>query len=421
MAHDPPAEVRALRGTMNRLKRLRRDERGSLAVLAALLMAMLVIVTGAAVSFSRAAAARTELQVLADAGALAGVRALGQPSSTDSSVRQAVQALATVLRMGDRKTPATLSVAIESRSPVRLTVTATDHVPVLFGGLVGFDTMKVVRFATAIGDPPRTLCLLLLEAAAAGALSIGGSSEVRADDCVAQINSAAAGAISASGGASAAMMLTQVAGPASTLRNFTPTPLWNQPVLEDPFAARLTWPSAAAACTYEALTISDSGSSLRPGVYCGGLTLGSNAEVTLEPGVHVVKTGGLSVGSNAVLNAPGGVTLVLIDPSAIFDIRGSARVQAPREGPWRGMAIAIKPQGVERVSAVGAGGEVQIQGALYMPSQSLEITGNSATVGRGTSSLIVARRLGLLGTTQLVLAGDAQIFSVVAVPPRVTH
>jgi hypothetical protein len=384
-------------------------------------MALLVIVAGVTVSFSRATAAGRELQALADAGALAGLHALGQRSATEASVRQAVQALSAVTKMGTRQGPATLSVVIESRAPFRLTVTARDEVPVLFGGLVGLDSMQVTRFATAVGDPPRTLCLLLLDAAAAGALSIGGSSAVRARECVAQINSAASGAISAAGGGSATMDVTQVTGPASALRNVSPTPLWEQPAMEDPFEALITWPSADAACTRQSVSISASDASLPPGVYCGGLTIGSNAGVTLEPGVHVIKTGNLNIGSKAVLEAPGGVTIVLIDPQGLVEMRGKARIEAPREGAWRGMAIAVKPQGVERVFTMTAEGEMQIAGAVYIPTQRLEITGNSATVGGGTSSLIVAKRLTLLGTGRLALEGDAQIFSMLATPLRLTH
>jgi hypothetical protein len=420
MKPTAPVPRRPRRGLVP-LDRIARDERGNFAVMAALLIGLLAVTGGAAVSFTRAAAAGKELQALADAGALAAVRALAEPDATDSSVHGVVQALPRVIRMGDRRTPATLTVAIESRAPNRLTVTARDHVPVHFGEMIGLSRLAVARSATAVGEPPRTLCLLLLEAAAAGALSIGGSSAVRAPDCVAQINSAAAGAISISGGASAAMKTTHVTGPASMLRSFTPAPLWSQPAVSDPFAAQITWPSAGAPCTYQSLSISGVGSRLSPGVYCGGLTLGSNAGVTLEPGVHVISTGHLSVGSNAVVDAPAGVTIVLLDPLGTFDVRGTARIQAPREGPWRGMAIAVKPQAAERISAMGAGGEMQIRGALYLPTQKLEITGNSAAVGRGTSSLIVARKLALTGTADLELEGDARMFSVLEVPLKLTH
>jgi hypothetical protein len=321
--------------------------------------------------------------------------------------------------MGDRRTPVTLTVTIASRAPNKLIVAARDNVPVLFGEIVGISTLAVARSATAVGDPPRTLCLLLLEPLAAGALSFGGSSAVRAQDCVAQINSAASGAISASGGASAAIRETGVTGPESALRNFTPAPRWNRPAVSDPFAPQITWPSAAAACTYQSVSVEGVGSRLRPGVYCGGLTLGSNSGATLEPGVHVIRTGGLSIGSNAVLDAPAGVTIVLLDPLGTIDIRGTARIQAPRAGSWRGMAIAVKPQPAERTSAVG--GEMRIQGALYLPSQRLEITGNGAAVGRGTTSLIVARKLALSGTADLELEGDAQLFSVLDTPLHLTH
>jgi hypothetical protein len=113
------------------------------------------------------------------------------------------------------------------------------------------------------------------------------------------------------------------------------------------------------------------------------------------------------------------VTIVLLDPLGTIDIRGTARIQAPRAGSWRGMAIAVKPQPAERTSAVG--GEMRIQGALYLPSQRLEITGNGAAVGRGTTSLIVARKLALSGTADLELEGDAQLFSVLDTPLHLTH
>ena len=40
---------------------------------------------------------------------------------------------------------------------------------------------------------------------------------------------------------------------------------------------------------------------LRPGVYCGGITVSNNASVTFNPGVYILLGGGLDVSNNGSL------------------------------------------------------------------------------------------------------------------------
>jgi hypothetical protein len=91
-------------------------------------------------------------------------------------------------------------------------------------------------------------------------------------------------------------------------------------------AAKITWPAAgtcdAARTNYRA---KKGVSQIEPGNYCGGMRFASGAKVTLKPGTYVVQSGSVSFGANAQVDGPGGVTLVLLDPTGSIDMQGGPR------------------------------------------------------------------------------------------------
>jgi hypothetical protein len=187
---------------------------------------------------------------------------------------------------------------------------------------------------------------------------------------------------------------------------FRPAPAVNSPSLEDPYASRITWP-APTKCDYDASVV-DQGSgplTLKPGVICGDFDL-KKREVTLQPGVYILRDGDLRLSSGALLRAPHGTTIVMLGADSTVEVRAGARLEltAPAGGPWDGIALAQKPQPQERTSTVIGGGEVAIDGIVYLPTQLLVVTGGGSGTSKSWGGLVV-NRIELKGNGQLNLAG----------------
>jgi Flp pilus assembly protein TadG len=398
------------------LQQFLKDGRGGIAVPGAIVTMVLTMAVGASLNMARAGAAATELQDLADSAAVAAAMVARDPGSDLSDMQATATALQRGVTAGAPGTKATLAVAVERRTPAKITVTATQAVPIVFGEFFGKEELVIERKATAEVGAARPICVLLLEPSAAAAWMMSGSASVRATDCLAQVNSRASGAISVGGSAWTRMLDTHVAGPASTVSGFRPAPLFNQKVLADPFVKKVVWPSASGGCAAanQNRIVTDS-QTLKPGDYCGGLSF-EGTNINLGQGTYVIKTGSLNIGSNAeVKTTGGGVTFVLLDPLATVTMRGNVSLTAPRRGAWRGIAVAVKPQPTQVVSRLTGGGGMQIDGALYLPTQRMITDGNNSSLP-GRANLLVARSLEMSGTSNLTFTGDAGLL-VADTPP----
>src|SRR5690349_7725517 len=123
---------------------------------------------------------------------------------------------------------------------------------------------------------------------------------VLAPNCAVVSNSTNARGIAADNNSE--MVATQIcsAGGASGMRsNFTPAPIEDCPAIEDPLANR---PEPNASGCDRLLVLQVIGSQrLRPGVYCGGITVLPGATARLDPGIYVIKNGPLLVMNGGTL------------------------------------------------------------------------------------------------------------------------
>ena len=370
------------------------DARGSTSVLAAFALLGVAGVTVAAVEMSRTAAAETALQDLADSTALRTARAHSLEEQAAAAL--ASEAEATVLSQMAQQNPG----ATDPTADVAF-AEDRDAVTVRLSQKVGmFGTVSAE--ATAVEEAPALVCLLVLEPEDAGAWSITGNATVTARDCAAQVNSASARALSGGGAARVEMLRTLVVGPGTPVRGFEPAPRYGQPVVADPYADKLPWPNPTT-CNQTNLVLKKGATALQPGVYCGGLELGSHATADLAPGVYVLKNGPLKIASHAVLNAGSGVTFVMVGDGGFVESRAGAslRLKAPTTGPWAGFVVAQPAGGKERQSSVViGGGDVSVDGMFYLPSQRMMLSGG----GAGALGAMVVKTLDMRGNGRLKLS-----------------
>jgi len=136
---------------------------------------------------------------------------------------------------------------------------------------------------------------------------------------------------------------------------------------------------------------------INPGTWCNGVTFGSSAQIKLNPGVYYVNGGTFSVGGAVVMNGTG-VTIVLTGSAsdgyspayANVSIGNGATVAlaAPTTGTTQGIAFFGDPNApVSTTSNFGGGAQMNITGAIYFPSDTVQFN-NGISNPSGCTQLI---------------------------------
>lgn len=386
------------------IARLMGDRRGAAAPIVALLAVLLAAAIGGATDLTGVSSTGAKLQDAADSAALATTLTVVNNASVPQGELEAkARELSKPVLKGLSNKAVTSTVKVVSNSPAKVTVTLAQDYTTVFGALLGMRTVRVTREATAEAGQGVELCLLLLSNAS-DALTVGGTADLKAVKCGVQVNSKSSNAIGGHGNASVNSLKTYVAGPTKSAPNFTPQPLFNQSAVADPFAAQMPWP-ATSTCTLNVGTLKKQTKTLSPGVICGGIDIGNGGVLKLNPGVYVLQTGSVSVKSGGVLEGGAGATLVLTDPLGTVTVQagGSLILEGAKTGPWKNIALAVKPQPVELTSTLIGGGDFVLDGIVYMPSQKLNLTGGASIEKKESPRAFVANRLELSGNGQVFM------------------
>lgn len=389
------------------------DERGNAAVVFALALLPVVGAAGAAVDYSRLSAERTRLQAVVDRAAIAATLA---PDASDTQ-RIAVAtsffpppppASAPPVPEKERRTltvtPGGSSVVVEASVPVKTAVMDA----------LGFDWVRVsVRSRAETVETGRPVCVLALHPNARDAISFAGNATFTASGCAIHANSTSGSAISQQGSATAKAWSFCAVGGVSQSGGLTSTNPASAAAKggcfrqKDPFKD-LPRPTVGL-CTGQTTNVSvnpNQTKTLDPGTYCNGLDL--KGTVTLRPGVYVIKGGTLSISSQANVTGEG-VTFYLTDTGASFDINGggTVRLSAPTTGDLKNMLIMQNPaSNPGAVNKLNGNSTTHVKGAIYVPTQTISITGSGGFGSTGTFMPLVASMLSFSGnsTTQADVA-----------------
>jgi hypothetical protein len=147
---------------------------------------------------------------------------------------------------------------------------------------------------------------------------------------------------------------------------------------------------AAMPCDFTNITVNDN-QILTQGVYCGGISI-DDTNVTMQPGLYVMKGGGFEVKSggsltahgvsiintNGVLNNPNKFEIVFIHSAATVDMT------AMTTGAMKGILFYQDPAagqaGHYYENHIHSSATSVMTGTLYFPTQGLELGGSAATV-----------------------------------------
>jgi len=384
------------------LSRFAGDRVGNVSMIFGITLFPVLALTGAAIDYSRAFDVRSALQNAADAAALAAADKFAGDESTLQKLGEDI--FSANLAATKANVAATTNVSFGDDTA---TVTASSSVETVLLGLMHIDTIAVGVTATAENAPEiGPVCVLALDRGADEAIGLDGTAEMVANDCVVHANSRSDVALTAPGSTNGeADTFCAVGGHEG--QGFSPEPIRNCSLVLDPFAD-IEQPLTSG-CDFNNKRFNHGSHSIAPGIYCGGMTINSFAEVTMAPGLYIIKEGPLTMHANSQL-AGTDVTIYLVGEDAVFDIKSNSNIDitAPSFGPYAGFAIIQdRDSDFGETSLLEGGGILRIVGSIYLPQQTLK-TGGQGSIGQDSPYMpIVAKTVKFHGNATITINVDS--------------
>lgn len=356
----------------DRIRRFARDVRGNIAIVAALGSIPFVLAAGIAVDYSRAAAAKSNLQAAIDAAVLAGAR-----DGSSSWTTLATNVLNAQLKTGDL---AVASTTFSQDASGRYVGSATGSVKSTFAGLVAVQSLPVNATATAVVKATTDrVCILLLNSSAAPGLLLNSGATIDAPNCQVHVRSTGNPAATFNAATTLTSKKICVAG-ASVIDNGGSHPNLSKgcTTVTDPFAGTLPTP-ASASCSYSNVTVNGGTYTANPGVYCGWTNLNNGVTVNFQPGVYVIKGGGVNVNGGTWTGT--GVTFYFADTSYIqFNGTVKLSLTAPTSGTYANILMYEASGLAKSAFTINATAGALLNGLIWLPSRQLTLnSGASAT------------------------------------------
>lgn len=364
------------------LARFTKCQRGVTALLFGIMLIPLMAFTGIAIDYSRSYAVRSEIQGILDATALAVAASTHLTSDERIALGQKTfDAIWTAKSFAHNPTPNILITRDVATSEDVVQVTAGSAVQTAILGVMNIDQIDVDAVATAVTIKASPICLLSLSRTANRAISIQGGATLSATGCSVHANSSDADAIYASGSSNAtAEQFCAVGGHEGN--NFTPTPK-TCGYVEDPYKDMFAPNTSGCDFNNRKIKKQDGPTTLTPGVYCGGIDVQTQANVTFGSGLYVIKDGALEFSSGSTVTGTG-VTYYFTGNNTRLSIISSATVDlsAPTSGVYEGFVFIQDPlsnpgQLTGQQNEIQGGGSITIVGTIYFPTQPITISGNA--------------------------------------------
>jgi len=211
------------------------------------------------------------------------------------------------------------------------------------------------------------------------ALEVGSDSTFTANGCAVGVNSTNKDAIEVSSGSCLTADQVRVSGGYNGSCFSTPPETGVNAPCEPPVYPP---PLVPGGCDWVEREVEGT-RTLDPGIYCDGLEIKSGAEVTLNPGLYIIKGDTFKInGADSVSGT--GVTFYLTGGGGWdFDkpiewTDSEITLSAPTAGPLKGLVIFQDPASRdEKEAVIGSEADVTIDGIMYFPRAKLKIGSES--------------------------------------------
>lgn len=327
-------------GLVAHMRRLARGESGSAVTIFALALPAMLALVGGALDYAAVMREQNRLQSAADATALAIAREMTIGPMTPDRVQNLATTYALANKADVTRASGTL---VENGMAVQVRLQKPAEPPLgvlsLLGGVSDLGASAIARVSA--NSTPTKLCVLSLGEKTNGGIFMHNGAAVTAPQCMLQSNSTVREAVIIQQGSRLSANLTcargGIANSAGTLQT---TLLTDCPAIPNPLDQKPE-PSTSGPCLFNNLKVrKQERRTLSPGVYCMGLTVEDNAQVTLLPGIYIFRGGPLVVRQNAEILGQG-VTLMFSGRKAYFRFLDNSLVKlsAPVSGATAGMLI----------------------------------------------------------------------------------
>lgn len=381
-----------------------KNEKGNVLILMGLTMPLLVGLVGLGTDTIQWTLMKQQLQRSADSAALNGAYATAQSKNVSSNAnRDLVRTLDGFpgVSITIENAPTSGSFAGNSRA-VRVVLGYSEALP--FSSLFLKNPPLINVEATAAVLNNGDFCVISLEDTNATGVTFSGNSVVDLG-CGVASNSKGSNAIVASGSADVNASPITAVGTVPAGGNYrTGTELVSFAIPQrDPFV-QLADPSSDVPnpCSGGSLTVASNAiMTINPGCYTKIEVRGT---LTMNPGTYYIKGGDFETNAQSVITA-NGVTIILTGGGTSIGqvkMNGGADIEmsAPTSGPYKGVLFykdRDAPASFNDVFNGGASGS--FVGAIYMPSQTVTLNGNSLFT---TDCLqIVSRNVVVTGNTTI--------------------
>jgi len=393
------------------LIKLIKNENGSVLPIVALSLPVILGLVGLGTDASLWMASKRSIQFSADAAVIAAGWELAQ-GTTDNMDAAAVRE---AQRNGYNPTAdgrLEIEILAQDEEGARIAVTVSQSAETFFSKIIFQSDIRVSAYAEAlISDVDGQFCILALEDEDDGALTTSGSVSISAPSCGIAVNSSDDEALQLSGNVEVEVSNVRVSGDYDIngcSADFTYDSLkTGQSPLSDPYDD-LEVPEFEG-CDFNNKKVTSS-TTLSPGVYCGGIKISGNNDVTFEPGLYIINGGDFKVtGSGSMFGE--GVTFILTGSGNDYsqlDISGGKDIEfsAPETGEeWSGITFfqdRDAPEGNNLQNKLTGTSDLTFNGVAYFPSQGLWFGGDSSsTGGQAPCTKLIARTVTFSGNPSL--------------------
>ena len=332
--------------------RLIPDQRGSMLPMMAVILMVAAAGGAVAVDLTRAYAFRDQLQLTADAAALAAAVNLPNIDAARKSAylyaAKNMPDIENIIRPDDIEfgywDPATQTIRTGTDTPNTLKVTVrlanadNNALSTLFAGIFGSSTMDIA--ASAVAGKRSAMCIMALDPDQQAALGLDVLAKIEALNCTVQVNSRNDQAFQVLPGSQFMASGLCVTGDTfiGPFTRVAPEPTVGCPPQPDPLAGLA--PPEIGACDYNENKFDNHSGILQPGVYCGGLTIAGKSDIVLAAGTYVIKDGPLSILDTARVGGED-ITFFLTGRNAViqFEDMSTLTLTAPTSGDMAGILV----------------------------------------------------------------------------------
>lgn len=397
-------------------RNLFRDLCGSIMPMTAIMLPVILGTAGMGVDASMWMMNKRDLQSAADAASIAA--AWEYANNRDGDIEEA--ALREAQNNGydpDSNGELEIEQGVDDEGRAMFTANISQEDQAYFSSIVYTDAIYTsAAAASVVLIPTDDFCMLALDPEADGAVTAVGSVEIDASGCGIAVNSNSDSALDLTGSVVVNIGDLNIVGDMEvdgsvdlsynnleTNSSRVPDPYEDLEVPDFTACSRAQVRSGPTRITRD--------TTLNPGVYCGGITITGNENVTFNPGVYIIDGGDFSVTGGGQLLGEG-VSFVLTNSGegsyGRLDITGGKEVlfSAPEEGEDMEGVVFYQdreaPESSQCNSLTGTSA-IEMLGAAYFPSNCFTIGGNNDASSSLESpcSRIIAKTIKLHGNPSI--------------------